>query len=291
MLSGEGISRVISAGATASGGNRDVLIEPTRGWSALKLRELWEYRELLYFLAWRDIKIRYRQAALGIAWAILQPLLTMILFSFLFGRLAGIKSDGIPYPIFALSGVLLWTFFSNAVTNSSNSLVGSSHLITKVYFPRMIIPIAAVGAGLLDLIVSFPLLVALAFYYSVDLRWTVLMMPVVVLLTLLLAASVGMWLSALNVRYRDVRFAVPFAVQLWMFASPIIYPSSMLPGTWRWLLRLNPLTGIIEAFRASLFGARFDWAALSISAIITISLLIYSAYAFRRVERSFADIV
>jgi len=291
MLSGEGIEDVTPTGTAASVATREVLIEPSRGWASLKLKELWEYRELLYFLAWRDIKIRYRQTMLGIAWAILQPLLTMILFSFLFGRLAGIKSDGIPYPIFALSGLLLWTFFSNAVTTSSNSLVSSSHLITKVYFPRMIIPIAAVGAGLLDLIVSFPLLAALAFYYGVDLNWAVLMMPVIVLQTVLLAASIGMWLSALNVRYRDVRFAVPFVVQLWMFASPIIYPSSMLPGTWRWLVRLNPLTGIIEAFRASLFGGEFDWAALGISAIITITLLVYSAYAFRRVERGFADIV
>jgi lipopolysaccharide transport system permease protein len=291
MLSGEGISRVIRAGAAASGSRKDVLIEPSRGWSSLKVRELWEYRELLYFLAWRDIKIRYRQTALGMAWAVLQPLLTMLLFSFLFGRLAGIKSDGIPYPIFALSALLLWTFFSNAVINSSNSLVNSSHLITKVYFPRMIIPVAVIGAGLLDLIVSFPLLGALAFYYDIDLSWTILMMPAPVVLTVLLAVSVGMWLSAVNVKYRDVRFAVPFVVQLWMFASPIIYPSSMLPGTWRWLLRLNPLTGIIEAFRASLFGGQFDWAGLGISAVITILLLAYSAYAFRRVERSFADVV
>jgi lipopolysaccharide transport system permease protein len=269
----------------------EMLIRPSHGWASLKLRELWEYRELLYFLAWRDIKIRYRQAILGIAWAVVQPLLTMLLFWFLFSRLAGIKSDGIPYPIFAFSALLLWTFFSNAITNSSNSLVGSSHLITKVYFPRMIIPIAAVGAGLLDLVISLPLLAVLGFYYGVNLNWTILMVPVLILLTICLAVGVGMWLSALNVKYRDIRFALPFLVQLWMFASPIIYPSSMLPGKWRWLLRLNPLTGIIENFRASLFGREFDWAALGISAVITIAVLVYSAYAFRRVEKRFADIV
>lgn len=278
-------------GAVASVTLNEVLIEPSRGWVSLRLRDLWEYRELLYFLAWRDIKLRYKQTALGVAWAVLQPLSTMLLFWLLFGRLAGIKSDGIPYPIFAFAALLFWTFFSNAVTNSSNSLVGSSHLITKVYFPRMIIPMAAVAAGLLDLIISFPLLVLLGVYYGVDLRWTILMVPVLVLLTVLLAFGVGMLLSALNVKYRDVRHALPFLVQLWMFASPIIYPASMLPERWRWLLRLNPLTGIIETFRASLFGREFDWAALGISATLTIVLLVYSLYAFRRVEKGFADIV
>lgn len=269
----------------------ELLIKPSHGWASLKLKELWEYRELFYFLAQRDIKIRYRQAVLGIAWAVLQPLLTMLLFWFLFGRLAGIKSEGIPYPIFAFSALLLWTFFSNSVTSSSNSLVGSSHLITKVYFPRMIIPMAAVGAGLVDLIISLPLLAVLGFYYRVNLNWTILIVPVLILLTICLAVGVGMWLSALNVKYRDIRFALPFLVQLWMFASPIIYPSSMLPEKWRWLLRLNPLTGIIENFRASLFGRKFDWAALGISAVITTAVLVYSAYAFRRVEKCFADIV
>lgn len=279
------------AGVATAAQSTDLLIEPARGRPSLKLKELWEYRELLYFLAWRDVKIRYKQTVLGVAWAVLQPLLTMLMFWVLFGRLAGIKSDGIPYPIFAFAALLLWTFFSNAVTTSSNSLVGSSNLITKVYFPRMVIPMASVGAGLLDLLISFPLLVVLGLYYGVALRWTLFMTPVIVLLTMLLAVGVGMWLSALNVKYRDVRFAVPFVVQLWLFASPIIYPSSMLPGKWRWLLRLNPLTGIIEGFRASLFGRQFDWAALSVSATITLAVLVCSAYAFRRVERSFADIV
>jgi lipopolysaccharide transport system permease protein len=252
---------------------------------------LWKFRELLYFLAWRDIKVRYKQTLLGVAWAILQPLLTMLLFWILFGRLAGIKSEGVPYPIFAFAALVVWSFFATAVTNSSNSLVGSSHLITKVYFPRMIIPMAAVGAGLMDLIITLLLLVVMGFYYGLELGWTTLMVPVLMLLTMCLAVGVGMWLSALNVKYRDVRFALPFLVQLWMFASPIIYPSSMLPARWRWVLRLNPLTGIIENFRASLFRRQFDWAGLGVSTVLTVALLIYSAYAFRRVEKRFADIV
>ena len=292
MMSGEAIKRRMApAGVPASAPVQEVLIEPSHGWASLRLRELWEFRELLYFLAWRDIKIRYKQTVLGVAWALLQPLLTMLLFWLLFGRLAGIKSDDIPYPIFAFTALVVWSFFANAVTSSSNSLVGSSQLITKVYFPRMIIPLAAVGAGLLDLIITLPLLAVMGVYYGVELRWTISIVPVLMLLAMLLAGGVGMWLSALNVKYRDVRFALPFVVQLWMFASPIIYPSSMLPTKWRWMLWLNPLTGIIENFRAALFGRQFDWAALGVSAIITTSVLIYSAYAFRRVEKGFADII
>lgn len=268
-----------------------VVIEPARAWAALNLRDLWAYRELLYFLTWRDVKVRYKQTALGAAWAILQPLFAMLIFTLLFGRLAGVPSDNVPYPIFAFSALLLWTFFSNAITASGNSLVGSANLITKVYFPRMIIPAAAVSAGLIDLLVGFPLLIIMAFYYGVHLSWSLLLLPVLILLTTVLAVGVGLWLSALNVKYRDVRFALPFLVQLWMFASPIIYPASMLPEKWRWVLRLNPLTGIIENFRAALFSRPFDWTGLGISTAITILLLIYSLYSFRRMEKSFADIV
>jgi lipopolysaccharide transport system permease protein len=292
MTSGEAIKRrTVPAGVPAPAQFKEVLIEPSRGWTSLRLSELWKFRELLYFLAWRDIKVRYKQTLLGVAWAILQPLLTMLLFWILFGRLAGIKSEGVPYPIFAFAALVVWSFFATAVTNSSNSLVGSSHLITKVYFPRMIIPMAAVGAGLMDLIITLLLLVVMGFYYGLELGWTTLMVPVLMLLTMCLAVGIGMWLSALNVKYRDVRFALPFLVQLWMFASPIIYPSSMLPTRWRWVLRLNPLTGIIENFRASLFRRQFDWAGLGVSTVLTVALLIYSAYAFRRVEKRFADIV
>jgi lipopolysaccharide transport system permease protein len=268
-----------------------VVIEPNRGWSALDLRDLWAYRELLYFLTWRDVKVRYKQTELGVAWAIIQPLFTMLVFTLFFGRLAGVPSDNVPYPIFAFTGLLAWTFFSNAITTSGNSLVGSAHLITKVYFPRMIIPGAAVAAGLVDFAIAFVILVLLMIYYGVGFTWNMLMFPVMVLLTTLLALGVGMWLSALNVKYRDIRFALPFMVQLWMYLSPIIYPTSFLPAKLRSLLLLNPMTGIIEGYRSSLFGRPFNWISLAISAVITLLLLIYSSYAFRRMEKSFADIV
>lgn len=268
-----------------------VTIEPNKAWSALELRDLWAFRELLYFLTWRDVKVRYKQTVLGIAWAVIQPLFTMLIFTLFFGRLAGVPSDNIPYPIFAYAGLLPWTFFANAISNSGNSLVGSAHLITKVYFPRMIIPGAAVAAGMVDFAIAFVILILLMIYYGVMVTWSLLMFPVVVALTTLLALGVGMWLSALNVKYRDVRFALPFLIQLWMFVSPVIYPASFLPLKWRWLLALNPMTGIIEAYRSSLFGRSFNWAALAISSAMTGALLIYASYAFRRMEKSFADIV
>ncbi|CAN5858354.1 ABC transporter permease [soil metagenome] len=268
-----------------------IVIEPTKSWVALDLKDLWAYRELLYFLTWRDVKVRYKQTLLGATWAIMQPLFTMLIFTLLFGKLAGMPSDGIPYPIFAYVGLLPWTFFQAAVTNSSNSLIGSSNLITKVYFPRMIIPGAAVGAGLVDFAIAFIILVGLMVYYDVAATWNIVMLPALVALITLLAVSIGMCLSALNVKYRDIRYALPFLIQLWMFCSPIIYPSSLVPEKWRWVLILNPLTGIIEGFRSSLLNREFDWTALGVSTVITLFLLAYSAYAFRRMERSFADIV
>lgn len=268
-----------------------IKIRPSRSWVSLNLRDLWTYRELLYFLTWRDIKVRYKQTLLGAAWAIIQPLFTMLIFTLFFGKLAGLPSDNIPYPIFAYAGLLPWTFFANAVTNSGNSLVGNSNLITKVYFPRMIIPGAAVAAGFLDFAIAFLVLLGLMVYYGIALTWTITMFPALLLLTGLLALGAGMWMSALNVRYRDIRYALPFLIQLLMFASPIIYPLNLIPGKWRWIVALNPLTGIIEGYRASLLGRSFDWMALAISTIITLVLLICSAYAFRRMEKSFADIV
>src|SRR5882762_2489331 len=202
-------------------------IRPKKGWVALNLKDLWVYRELLYFLTWRDIKVRYKQTILGASWAIIQPLFTMLLFTLFFGKLAHVPSDGVPYPIFAYAGLLPWTFFSNAVTNSGNSLVGSSNLITKVYFPRMIIPGAAVGAGLVDFAIAFIILVVLMIYYGVALTWSIVMLPVLIILLTLLAIGVGMWTSALNVKYRDIRYALPFLIQLWLFASPVIYPASL----------------------------------------------------------------
>jgi lipopolysaccharide transport system permease protein len=270
-----------------------VVIEPSKSWVALNLRDLWTYRELLYFLTWRDVKVRYKQTLLGVAWAIIQPLFTMLIFTVFFGRLGGFeaRTEGMPYPLFAYAGLLPWTFFANAVTNSGNSLVGSANLITKVYFPRMIIPGAAVAAGLVDFGVAFVLLIGLMFYYHVALTWTLLLMPLLIVLTALLAGGVGMWLSALNVKYRDIRFALPFLIQLWMFVSPVIFPTTFLPSKWRWVLELNPLTGIIEGYRASIFGRPINWIALGISTAITIALLVYASYSFRRMEKTFADVV
>ncbi len=254
--------------------------------------DLWRYRELLYFLTWRDVKVRYKQTLLGAAWAILQPLLTMLIFTFLFGRLAGIKSDDIPYPAFSYAGLLIWIFFSNAVTNSGNSLVGSANLITKIYFPRMIVPAAAVAAGLVDLGLAFILQIVLMLYYRLPITPGLLMIPVLVLMVTALAFAIGTWFSALNVKYRDIRYAIPFLMQLWMFASPVIYPLNMLPRKWQWVLTLNPLTGIIQNFRIALFGNQsFNWTALGVSAVITLVLLTYSLFSFRRMERYFADIV
>lgn len=270
-----------------------VVIEPRGSLKALDLHELWAYRELLYFLTWRDVKVRYKQTFLGIAWALIQPLFTMLVFTLFFGRLAGLdaRTEGIPYPVFAYAGLLPWTFFANALTSSGNSLVGSANLITKVYFPRMIVPTAAVAAGLIDLAIGFIMLAVLMIYYRVPLSWNLLMLfPLVVLITIL-ATAVGMWLSALNVKYRDIRFALPFLIQLWMFISPVIYPATLVPANWRWLFALNPVTGIIEGFRSALFGKPFHWTSLAISVVLTLLAMVYAAFSFTRVERRFADIV
>ena len=269
-----------------------IVIEPSKHWVPIRLAELWSYRELLYFLTWRDVKVRYKQTLLGAAWAILQPLLTMLIFTLLFGRLAGMPSGGVPYPAFAYGGLLIWTFFANSVTNSGNSLVSSSHLITKIYFPRLIIPAAAVAAGLVDLALAFIVQVGLMIYYHVALSWRLAMIPVLVAMATLLALGVGMWLSALNVKYRDIRYAIPFLIQLWMFASAVIYPFNMLPAKWQRIVMLNPVIGIVENFRVALFAHQsFNWKLLAITAVETMIILTYSAFSFRRMERHFADIV
>jgi lipopolysaccharide transport system permease protein len=294
---GDEVSDVIAASPThlahALPDRPLVTIEPSKSWVALNLRDLWAYRELLYFLTWRDVKVRYKQTALGVLWALLQPLLTMLISTLVFGRLGGFgsRTGGIPYPIFVFAGLLPWSFFSNAVTTSGNSLVGSANLITKVYFPRMIIPGASVAAGLVDFLIGFVLLIGLMLYYKVAFGMTLLLFPVLVLLTTVLAIAVGMWLSALNVKYRDIRFALPFLVQLWMFVSPVFYPSSILPEKWRLVFALNPLTGIIDAYRASLFGQPINWTTLGLSALVTTVVLVYASYSFRRMEKTFADIV
>lgn len=269
-----------------------VTIKPSKRWVAINLRDLWAYRELFYFLIWRDIKVRYKQTVLGAAWAIIQPLLTTLIFTLFFGMLAGIPSDGQPYPIFAFAGLLPWTFLSNAVTQSSNSLVGSANLVTKVYFPRLIIPAAAVGAGLLDFAIAFLILIGMMIYYGIGITTHILMLPVLIFFLILLSLGCGLWLSALNVKYRDIRYVLPFLIQLWMFTSPIIYSPNFVPARWRLVLILNPLTGIIDGFRASIFGHKsFNGPALAVSFVMTLLLLVYAAYAFRRMEKSFADIV
>ena len=266
-------------------------IQPVKSWSVLSFRDIWDYRELLFFLTWRDVKVRYKQTVLGAGWAILQPLFMMIIFTIFFGRLAGVDSAGIPYPLFALAGLVPWTFFSNSITASGNSLVGSANLITKVYFPRLIVPAAAMLAGLVDFLLAFTMLCLLMVYYRVTLTAHVLFLPVLILLTALFSLGVGTWMSALNVKYRDVRFALPFLIQLWLFVSSVILPSTSIPQKWRWLLMLNPMSGIIEGYRASLFGLPFDWPALGVASVLTIVVLVYAIYAFGRVERSFADII
>lgn len=271
-----------------------VTIESTKSWQALRPRELWAYRDLLYFLIWRDVKVRYKQTLLGVAWVVIQPLVSMVIFTLFFGRLAGLetRTGGIPYPVFAFAGLLPWTFFANAITASSNSLINSAHLITKIYFPRMIIPAAAVLAGLIDFALSFAVLTALMFYYRVGINWSLLLLPPLVALVVLLCLSLGMWLAAVNVKYRDIRHAVPFVVQIWMFASPVIYPTTLVPERWRWVLALNPMTGIIEGFRAALFGSKqIEWNLLAISAAITLFLFVCSTFAFKRMEKTFADVI
>lgn len=263
---------------------------PPKSWVRIDLREVWAYRELLYFLTWRDLKVRYNQTILGAVWVIIQPFFTMLVFAVFFSKMVG-SPDGMPYPLFLYTGILPWTFFANSVVNSSNSLVGSANLITKVYFPRMIIPAAAVVAGLVDLLVASVVLIGLALYYDVALTWHMLWLPMFVVMTTLLALGIGLAVSALSVKYRDIRHALPFVLQLWMFSSSIIYPTSLFSEKWRWLLALNPVNGIVEGFRAALLGRALDWQALSISTAMILVLLVCSAYIFRRIENSFADLI
>src|SRR5579862_6845364 len=253
--------------------------------------ELWRAREILYFLAWRDVIIRYKQAALGVAWAVLQPLFTMIVFTFFFGRLAGIPSNGVPYPLFSYSGLVLWIYFSVTLAHVGNSLVANSSLITKIYFPRLLLPAAAALGGLLDLCMSSVLLVGMLFYYHVTPHWTVLLTPLFVVQTVLLVMGSGMLLAAVNVRYRDIKYTIPFLTQIGLFVTPIIYPVTFLPHRFQGWLGLNPMTGVVEGFRACLFGGSVDWTVLACSWTITVTLLIVGALHFHRTERIFADVV
>ncbi len=270
----------------------DLEIRPTKGWVSLGLRDLWTFRELLYFLAWRDIKVRYKQTVLGAAWAVLQPLLTMVVFSLFFGRLAGVPSDDIPYPIFSYAALVPWTFFANGLTQSANSMVGNANLIRKIYFPRLVLPIATVVSGVLDATIAFSVLLLMMVGYGIFPTANVVWLPALLLLAFVSALGVGFWLAALNVQFRDVRYTVPFLTQLWMFATPIAYPSSLLSEEWRLVYALNPLVGVVEGFRWALLGV--DTAPgpmVAVSSAVALALLVGGALYFRRLERTFADVV
>jgi lipopolysaccharide transport system permease protein len=269
-----------------------LVIEPTRGWVGLKLHELWEYRELVYFLVWRDVKVRYKQTVLGALWAIIQPLFSMLVFTVVFGKLAKMPSDGIPYPLFSYAALLPWNYFAQGLSSSSDSLVGSANLIRKVYFPRLAIPVAAVCGGVVDFLIAFGVLLLMMGYFGVAPTANVVWLPFYLLLALVTALGVGLWLSALNVQYRDVKYTVPFLVQFWMYATPIVYPSSLLPEPWKTLYGLNPMAGVVEGFRWALLGVKTPpgpmvWA----SAGAALVLLVSGAYFFRRMEKTFADVV
>ena len=269
-----------------------IRIEPSHGWISLKLRELWDYRELLYFLAWRDIKVRYKQTLLGASWAILQPFFTMVIFSIFFGRLAKIPSDGVPYPIFAYAALVPWTFFAHSLTQASNSLVTSGNMIKKVYFPRLAVPIATVFSGVVDFALAFSVLLGMMIYYGIFPTLNALWLPAFFLLALATSLGVGLWLSAMNVRYRDIRHTTPFLTQFWLFATPIAYPSSLLSEPWRTLYGLNPMVGVVEGFRWGLLGT--DTAPgpiIAASSLMALAILISGAFYFRRVEKTFADVV
>jgi lipopolysaccharide transport system permease protein len=267
-------------------------ITPSSGWAPLKLGELWAHRELLYFLTWREIKVRYKQTALGVAWAILQPLFTMLIFTVFFGRLAKMPSDGIPYSLFALTALTPWTFFSNGLTTSSNSLVTNANLITKVYFPRLTIPMAAVFSGAIDFLLAFGLLMTYVLYRGYWPTWKMLWLPGFAVLAVVTSLGVGLWLSALNVEYRDVRYTVPFLTQVWLFSTPIAYPSSMMHEPWRTIYGLNPMVGVVEGFRWAILGSgRPPDTMFFVSCLAAAALLASGAFYFRRMERGFADIV
>jgi lipopolysaccharide transport system permease protein len=267
-------------------------IDPPSGWTAIGFRELWDYRELLYFLTWRDVKVRYKQTALGAAWAIIQPLFMMLVFSLFFGRLAKIPSDGIPYPIFTFCALLPWQLFAHALTESSNSLVANERLITKVYFPRLVVPIAAVLGGLVDFAVAFAILLVMMLYYGIVPTWAIVTLPGFILLAVMTALGVGLWLSALNVKYRDVRYTINFLIQFWLFATPVAYPSSLVPAKWRALYGLNPMAGVVEGFRWALLGkTEAPGAMLWVSVAVVIVILVGGLYYFRRMEQQFADVV
>jgi lipopolysaccharide transport system permease protein len=266
-------------------------IKPSRSWVSFDLKDLWTYRELLYFLAWRDVKIRYKQTAIGVLWAILQPVLTTAIFTILFSNFARFETKDVPYPLFALSGLMIWLFVHTSITMASNSFVGNVNLVTKVYFPRLIVPIAATLAGLVDLIFSLAILIILMIYYGVELTWQIALAPVFLLLAITQTIAFGTLFSALNVRFRDVKFALPFILQIWMIVSPIFYPTSILSDKWLIVFAVNPLTGILDGFRSALFGTPFNWRIIGVSFVSIVVLLVISLLIFKRMEDDFADLI
>jgi len=269
-----------------------LVIKPKQDWQLVDFQELREYRDLFFFLVARDIKVRYTQTVLGGLWAIIQPLLAMIIFTLFFGNLAKIPSDGVPYPVFNFSAMVVWTYFSNTLTISGNSLLGGSNLISKVYFPRLIIPLTSVVAGLLDFVIAFVILICMLFYFHIVPTMTALFLPLLIILMMLVAGGVGMFLAALNTKYRDIKYAIPFLVQLWMFVSPIVYPASMVPEKYRLIYALNPMVGVIEGFRSVLLGTTsFPAGMLLISTLASVSLFIFGMFYFKQTERFFADII
>jgi lipopolysaccharide transport system permease protein len=272
--------------------NHAVHIEPTHGWVSLKLKELWDYRELLFFFVWRDIKVRYKQTVLGVSWAIIQPFFTMVIFSLFFGKLASVPSDGLPYPIFNYTALVPWTFFANSLTQASNSLVVSANMIKKIYFPRLTLPISSVLAGLIDFALAFIVLIGMMFYYGLFPTRNVIWLPFFLLLALVTSLGVGFWLSAMNVQFRDVRYAVPFITQAWFFLSPIAYPSTLLPLPWRTVYGLNPMAGVVEGFRWALLGTEVaPGPIVVVSSVVALLIFVSGAFYFRRMEKTFADVV
>lgn len=269
-----------------------IKIAPSKGWVSLQLNELWGYRELLYFLIWRDIKVRYKQTVLGGAWAIIQPFFTMVVFSLFFGKLAKVPSDGIPYPIFSYAALVPWAFFANGLNQASNSLVGNSNLIKKVYFPRLSMPIASVLGGLLDFVLAFLMLIGMMFYYGMTPTLNVVWLPFFLMLTVITSLGASLWLSAMYVQFRDVRHIIPFLTQIWLFATPIAYPSSLLDEPWRTIYGINPMVGVVEGFRWALLGTQAaPGPTIAFSIVVAIGLLLSGAFYFRRMEKTFADVV
>lgn len=268
-----------------------VVIRPRKGWIGLNLRDIWQYRGLLYFLTWRDLKVRYKQTVMGFLWAFIQPFVKLVVFSVIFGRLAKMDSEGFPYPVFVYAGLLPWQFFADCLTRSSQSVVGSANVITKVYFPRLIIPLSATGAALVDFAISFLILIGLMVYYGIAPTVATVFIVPLVLLTILTALGVGTFLSALTVAYRDFQYVMSFLVQIWMFATPVIYPVTLAPEKWQWLLCLNPMGGIVDAYRSAILGKPFAWGNLGISLAVAAGAFVFGLAYFRRLERQFADIV